>query len=210
MKANNNWFLAKYEPASNVGSYSWDYKFDNDIEGTNLVNRYLIESTKLFLFLYSSNYYFYIVTPIKGHSKIQKLVRKKKLQENEFKALSYSYIENEKKYIPPVSEDIRTINYYYKCLIKYGDDQFNLDILEEERDAVILFSKEAISENILVDYMKKEEMQLWRNKDGMLKLLGEANIGLVYKHHYFFHEESSFQPQQEEGIFICYAPWKLT
>lgn len=43
MNANNKWFLAKYEPASNVGAYKWDYKFDNNIEAMRLINRYLIK-----------------------------------------------------------------------------------------------------------------------------------------------------------------------
>lgn len=29
MNVNNKWFLAKYEPASKVGAYKWDYKFNN-------------------------------------------------------------------------------------------------------------------------------------------------------------------------------------
>lgn len=210
MEANIDWFLAKYEPASKIGSYSWDYKFSIDIEGTNLVNRYLIKNNNLSLFLYGSHYYCYIVTPIKGFTKVRKLLNEKKLKKNGYKALSYSYIEDEKSYNTPVSEEIRTITYYYKSLIKCKDNDLNLDILAGERDAVILFSEEAISEDLIIDYLKKEEVQLWRDKDGMLKYLEGANIGLLYKHHYFFHEETTYNPQQEESVIICYAPWKLS
>lgn len=209
MKTSNDWLLAKYEPASKVGSYSWDYKFNNEIKGANLVNRYLIKNNSLSVFLSGSHYYFYVVAPVKGFTRVRKLLCQKRLKTNKFKAVNYSYIDDEKTYDYPVSEETRTITYYYKPLIKYENDQFSLDLLHSERDAVILFSKEALSEGVIVDYLKEEEVQLWRNKDEMLTHLQEANIGLLYKHHYFFHEETTYQPQQEEAVFICYAPWLL-
>ncbi|MGB3891951.1 MAG: hypothetical protein WA953_20695 [Priestia megaterium] len=124
MNVNKKWFLAKYEPASKVGAYKWDYKFDNSIEAMRLVNRYLIESL----------------------------------------------------------------------------------------DTVILFSEEDISKNLIVDYLKNEELHLWRNKaaGGILNFLSEKRIGLVYKHGYFFHEEATARPELEETVFICYVPWILT
>jgi hypothetical protein len=151
MSVNDKWYLAKYEPASRVGSYNWDYKFDNSIEGANLVNRYLIKEDKLSLFLNSENYYFYVVKPIEGHSKIQKLFCERNLQKNGFQDLHYSYIRDEKSYTPYyVSADIRTINYCYKSLTK-DDNPFTLDLFDGDNNTVILFSKEEIRKNLIVD-----------------------------------------------------------
>lgn len=79
-------------------------------------------------------------------------------------------------------------------------------------DTVILFSEEDISNNLMVNYLKNEELHLWRNKeaDGILNFLSEKRIGLVYKHGYFFHEEATVRPELEEMVFICYVPWRLT
>ncbi|MGX4607878.1 hypothetical protein [Priestia sp. JNUCC 25] len=151
MSVNDKWYLAKYEPASYVGSYNWDYKFDNSIEGANLVNRYLIKEDKLFLFLNSENYYLHVVKPIEGHSKIQKLFCERNLQKNGFQDLHYSYIRDEKSYTPYyVSADIRTINYCYKSLTK-DDNPFTLDLFDGDNNTVILFSKEEIRKNLIVD-----------------------------------------------------------
>ncbi|MGE7718217.1 hypothetical protein [Priestia megaterium] len=212
MNVNDKWYLAKYEPASNVGSYNWDYKFDNNIEGANLVNRYLIKEDKLPLFLNSENYYFYVVKPIEGHSKIQKLFRERNLQKNGFKDLYYSYIRDEKSYTPYyVSVDIRTIKYCYKRLTK-DDNPSTLDLFDGDTDTAILFSKEEIPKNLIVDYLKNEELQPWRNKETnvLLNFLNKKGIGLVYKHDYFFHEEATARPELEETVFICYVPWILT
>ncbi|MDC0705494.1 MULTISPECIES: hypothetical protein [Priestia] len=212
MNVNDKWYLAKYEPASNVGSYNWDYKFDNNYKGANLVNRYLIKEDKLSLFLNSENYYFYVVKPIEGHSKIQKLFRERNLQKKGFQDLHYSYIRDEKSNTPYyVSADIRTIKYCYKSLNK-DDNPFTLDLFNGDNDTVILFSKEEIRENLIVDYLKNEELQPWRNKEtnALLNFLNEKEVGLVYKHDYFFHEEATARPELEETVFICYVPWILT
>ncbi|PFK64619.1 hypothetical protein COJ21_26075 [Priestia megaterium] len=212
MIANNKWFLAKYEPASSVGAYKWDYKFDNNIEALRLINRYLIKKNKLFSFLNNKGHYFYILKPIEGHSKIQKLLCERNLQKKGFKELNYSYMKDEKDYTPFVSEEIRTIKYFYKNLTKYDEEQFILDLFNESSDTVILFSEEDISNNLMVNYLKNEELHLWRNKeaDGILNFLSEKRIGLVYKHGYFFHEEATVRPELEEMVFICYVPWRLT
>ncbi len=212
MNVNNKWFLAKYEPASKVGAYKWDYKFDNSIEAMRLVNRYLIERNKLFSFLSNKAYTFYILKPVEGHSKIQKLLCERNLQKKGFKELDYSYVKYEKDYTSFVSEEVRTIKYCYKNLNKYDDGPLTLDLFNESLDTVILFSEEDISKNLIVDYLKNEELHLWRNKEagGILNFLSEKRIGLVYKHGYFFHEEATARPELEETVFICYVPWILT
>ncbi len=211
MNVNNKWFLAKYEPAAKIGAYTWDYKFDNSIEAMRLVNRYLIEKNKLFSFLSNNGYFFFILQPVEGHSKIQKLLYERNLQKNGFKELDYSYVKDERDYTPFVSEEVRTIKYCYKNLTKYDDEQFTLDLFNKSLDTVILFSEEDISKNLIVDYLKNEESHLWRNKEagGILNFLSEKRIGLVYKHGYFFHEEATAPPELEEMVFICYVPWIL-
>ncbi|WP_339998769.1 hypothetical protein [Priestia aryabhattai] len=165
MNVNNKWFLAKYEPAAKIGAYTWDYKFDNSIEAMRLVNRYLIEKNKLFSFLSNKGYFFYILQPVEGHSKIQKLLYERNLQKNGFKELDYSYVRDEKNYTPFVSEEVRTIKYCYKNLTKYDEEQFILDLFKKSLDTVILFSEEDICKNLIVDYLKNEESHLWRNKE---------------------------------------------
>jgi len=56
-------FLAKYEPAISVGKYKWDYKWNNEVEETYLLNRYLFWDFSGVKFMHSCEFRFYTVTP---------------------------------------------------------------------------------------------------------------------------------------------------
>ena len=107
-------FLAKYEPASNICDYQWDYKYDNTAKELNMLNRYLIERENLNGLIDFYDYQFYVITPIERYSKIQNLLYEKQLQKRKFTKLNYFYVRDEKIFSHYQPIEVRTIKYFYK------------------------------------------------------------------------------------------------
>lgn len=207
-------FLAKYEPASKIGDYKWDYKYHNTAKELNLLNRYLIERESLNGFIDLVYYQFYIITPIEKDNKIQNLLYEKQLQKRKFTKLNYLYVRDEKLYSYYQPVEVRTIKYFYKKTEPKESTNWSGELFEGDTESYILFSKKEINEGTIIEFLEQKNQEVNRYStpsDEVFNFLIRNNLALVYNHISFFHEECSHLRQRNsEEVFICYSPFRIT
>ncbi|MCD3298224.1 hypothetical protein, partial [Clostridium botulinum] len=104
--------LAKYEPASNVGKYSWDYKLEHEYSALDKINMCLIELEDLKEFTDNHRKHYYAIAPLRGDGKIRRKLKEKEFIKYNWIKIDFLDIQEESKNYFETIED-RVTSYYF-------------------------------------------------------------------------------------------------
>lgn len=201
--------LAKYEPASDIGTYEWDYKLSNNYPVLNNINRYLVELEDLNEFINKYKNYYYAIAPLWGWNKIQRKLREREFQKDNWSRIDFCKIEEEQREQYKHLEDRLTI-YYAKQLNNYCDYSMISKNYWDWRNLYIIVSRQELNSNQINNIFS--QLSYFNSSNSMFDYLVLQDIGFIYLHPTFFHEEYSHSDKRQENgekILIYYCPWRL-
>ncbi|KEH92451.1 hypothetical protein [Clostridium botulinum] len=200
--------LAKYEPASNVGKYSWDYKLEHEYSALDKINMCLIELEDLKEFTDKHEKHYYAIAPLKGYGKIRRKLKEKQFIKCNWSKIDFFEIQEELKNSFEPIED-RVTSYYFTEINKDTKfDYINNNYLEWDNLYIVVSEKELSSYDI--NNMFSQIYYFNRVKSNSLfDYLILKNIGFINLDVSFFHEEYSHENQRcgkGEKILMYYYP----
>lgn len=201
--------LAKYEPASDIGAYEWDYKLSNNYPVLNNINRYLIELEDLKEFVNKHRNYYYAIAPLWGWNKIQRKLREREFQKDNWSRIDFCKIEEEQREQYKHLEDRLTI-YYAKQLNNHCDYSMISKNYWDWRNLYVIVSRQEPSNNQINNIFS--QLSYFNSSNSMFDYLVLQDIGFIDLHPSFFHEEYSHRGKRQENgekILIYYCPWRL-